>query len=157
MFRRYHKHTRRALALAYSEAIEWNHGYLGCEHLLIGLLRTTGSTVASALNELKVDVTQTRALVADFVCPGTETVYKKRLPQIRRARRVITSYAHEEARKRHHKTIDTDHLLLALLRDGENVAAKLFERLGLTPDQIRKALGHVLRTMKVRNDHERNN
>jgi ATP-dependent Clp protease ATP-binding subunit ClpC len=158
MFRHTHKQVRRALVMARCEAIEWNHSYLGCEHLLIGLLRTSDSTAAAALGELKIDVTQIRALLTGLVCPGTEVVTKMRLPQTPRAKRATRSYAYHEAHKIGRRVIGTEHLLLALLRDRDNLAVKLLEGLGLTPDQIRKAvMAHVQPPMKVRNDHERVN
>ncbi len=140
MFHHTHKQVQRALVLARCEAIEWNHSYLGCEHLLIGLLRTSDSTAAAALSELDVDVTKTRALLTELVCPGTEMVTKMRQPQTPRAKQATKSYAYDEARKLGRQVIGTEHLLLALLRDRENLAAKLLERLGLTPDRIRQAV-----------------
>ena len=140
MFHHRNEQCQRALAFAHGEAIEWNHGYLGCEHLLIGLLKTTGSIAASTLNELKIDETRTRAVLAEFVCPGKENAAKRRLPRTRRAKMAIKSYAPEEARKLDQRTIGTEHLLLALLRDGENIAARILACLGLTSDQVRKAV-----------------
>jgi len=144
MFHHRSEQCQRALALAQREAIAWNHGYLGCEHLLIGLLKTSGSVAASALNELEIDETKTRAVLAEFVCPGKETAAKRRLPRTRRAKMAIKSYAFEEARKLGQRTIGAEHILLALLCDGENMAAKILACLGLKSDQVRTAvLAHV--------------
>jgi ATP-dependent Clp protease ATP-binding subunit ClpC len=125
--------------------LAWHHAYLGCEHLLIGLLIASDCAAASILSKLKLDLAQTRAMMTDLVRPGREAVTRRRLPKTRRARQVLNAYALQEARILHHHYLGTEHVLLALLRDPENMAAKLLSSLGIQPDQVRKAvLAYVL-------------
>jgi ATP-dependent Clp protease ATP-binding subunit ClpC len=144
MFRRSTEPYRRALTFANREANDWNHAYLGCEHLFMGLLRTTDSVAASALNTLNINEAKARAVLAELLCAGSETGRGRRLPRTHRAKVAIKTYAVEEAKKLRHRCVGTEHLLLALVRDGENMAVKLLECLGSNPDQVRNAvLSHV--------------
>ncbi|MCA9212534.1 MAG: hypothetical protein KDB27_05695 [Planctomycetales bacterium] len=144
MIRRSTERYRRTLTLAQCEASDWNHTYLGCEHLLMGLLRTADSVAASALKTLNINESNARAVFAAFLCAGNQTGTRRRLPRTRRVKITLKTYAVEEARKLHHGYIGTEHLLLALLRDEENAAVKILESLGATSDQVQDAvLAHV--------------
>ena len=145
MFYRYTERYRQSLKFACDTAIEWRHSYVGCEHLLIGLLRTTDSVAACVLNSLTIDEAKARAALAEFVCMGREAVPRQRLARTRRAKRALKTFTGQEARRLHHRYIGTEHLLLALLRDRENMAARILEHLGIEPDRVQRAVrGHVL-------------
>ena len=148
MFHRFTRHYYQALDFARQEAVTWNHGYLGCEHLLIGLLKVTDSVAVSVLSLVDINETKARAICSELVCPGKEPVVKRRLPRTRRATRALKPYAIEEAQTLNHRIIGTEHLLLALLRDDENMAVRILVSLGLQPDQVRKTvLTHLSRGM----------
>ncbi|MCF7976121.1 MAG: hypothetical protein K9N55_20045 [Phycisphaerae bacterium] len=125
--------------------MRWHHEYLGCEHLLIGLLMASDCAAASILSDLKIDLAKTRAMLTEFLHPGHEAAKRRRLPKTRCVKRVLNSYARQEARMLHHHYLGTEHMLLALLRDPENMAAKMLSGLGIQPNQVRKAtLAYVL-------------
>ncbi|MFC1762096.1 Clp protease N-terminal domain-containing protein [Planctomycetota bacterium] len=138
-----YRHTdryRQALDFARQEALVWNHRYLGCEHLLMGLLKTSGSVAATVLNGLKIDETKARTALVTYVCAGKEGVAKRRLPRTPFAKKALRIYAKEESRSLNHRAIGTEHMLLGLLRNEKNVAVKVLVSLGLTPTQVRESV-----------------
>lgn len=131
--------SKQALAHARQEAKAWNHVYLGCEHILMGLLKTEG-VAASALHGLDIDETKARTVMAELLKPGESIPAEKKWPLTLKAKAALKKYAKREARMLHHHYIGTEHILLGLQQDEENIATRMLKRLGLQPDQVREAV-----------------
>ena len=142
MFCRSTDRYRQAIDFARREARLWKHSYLGCEHLLIGLIRTTNSVAATALN---VDLAHARKVMAEQVHRGNTAPTRLRLLPTPRAKGVLRSFTRMEARRMHHRYIGTEHLLLALMCDGENLAIKMLAGLGWEPIACETLYWHLLR------------
>ncbi len=145
MFERFTEPARQALTLAEDEARTLRHSHTGTEHILIGLLRAREGLAARVLESLDVSLEQARAHVLRIHEFGEEAA-SGQIPLTPRAERVL-KLASSEARAFGHERIGTEHVLLALWRENQGVAAAVLLNLGadddLIPDQVRRMLsGH---------------
>jgi ATP-dependent Clp protease ATP-binding subunit ClpC len=136
--------VRRVLYFAREEAARLHHDYLGTEHLLLGIVREGEGVAATVLRELAIDLDTVREMVESYVARGSYGASMKETQWTPRAKTVL-ELAREEARILHHQYIGTEHLLLALVREGEGVAAKVLRDLDVdlrtARDQVMKVLG----------------
>ncbi len=136
--------VRRVLYFAREEATRLHHDYLGTEHLLLGVVREGEGVAATVLRELAIDLDTIREMVESYVPRGTYTSTAKETQWTPRAKTVL-ELAREEARILHHQYIGTEHLLLALIREGEGVAAKVLRDIDVdlrgAREQVMKVLG----------------
>jgi len=136
--------VRRVLYFAREEAARLHHDYLGTEHLLLGIVREGEGVAATVLRELAIDLDTVREMVESYVARGSYGASVKETQWTPRAKTVL-ELAREEARILHHQYIGTEHLLLALVREGEGVAAKVLRDLDVdlrtARDQVMKVLG----------------
>jgi len=123
VFERFTERAREVVVLAQDEARGFRHGYVGTEHLLLGLLREEEGFAARALESLDVTVEEVRAQVNRVVGRGDE-VEPGELAFTPRAKKVF-DLAFREARGRGRDEIETEDLLLALVREAEGVAARI--------------------------------
>ncbi|MFI7402229.1 Clp protease N-terminal domain-containing protein [Streptomyces sp. NPDC049541] len=137
-FERFTVKARRVVVAAQEQARQLNHGHIGTEHLLLGLLDVPDGTAAQVLHQLGYDKETAQADIAAAVEPGTKEL-SGHIPFAGRAKKVL-ELALREAQQLHHSDIGTEHILLALVREGEGVGAKvLAER--ITPvSKIRAAV-----------------
>jgi hypothetical protein len=139
-FDRFSEQARRVLVLAQEEAALLGHNYVGTEHLLLGLLREETGVAAIVLKEFGVELGQVRAMVERVVGRGSaEPDVERRFTP--RAQVVITLAVSEAWRA---SAIDTEHILLGLVREGEGLAAGALETLGVPLDQVRLRVYQVL-------------
>ena len=123
------------IVLAQDEARTLNHNYIGVEHLLLGLVRAEG-LAAQVLETLDVSVQRVREQVVQFVGVG-EGVVAGDLPFAPRANKVF-ELALREAAHLGREYVDTEHILLAVLREKEGVAARILLGFELHYEQIRQ-------------------
>ena len=130
MFERFNEGARRLVVLAQEEARELRHGYIGTEHLLLGLLREEQSAGAFVLRSLGIKIEEVRAEVSRIVGHGDE-VPSGRMPFTPRTK-VILELALRESLALRHPYIGTEHILLGLAREGEGVANRILLEQGVT-------------------------
>ncbi len=135
-FDRFTKKARRVLSLANEEAQALNHGYIGTEHLLLGLVGVGVGVAARVLKDLGVDLPKVRTAVEDIVGRGKRATLG-RIGLTPRTKRVI-ELAVDEARRLGHHYIGTEHLLLGLAREGNGIAADVLASLGVSLDAVRR-------------------
>lgn len=128
--------AEKVMPVAEQEARRLNHGYVGTEHILLALVRQEDAVSAKVLANLGADLDTLRTEVNKFVQPGARATRASPLPRMPRAERAM-QYAKEEARALGHDYIGTEHILLALLRDKDSVAAQVLAGLGITQAQLR--------------------
>lgn len=147
------KFTERAkmvLVCVQDEAIRLHHSHVGTEHVLLGLVREGEGVAAQVLNNLGVELTLARHAVEFVVGRGERTVGGD-IPLTPRAKRVI-EFAIQEAARLGHGNIDTEHLLLGLVREGEGMAAGLLESLGVSLDDVPAQIEQVMHQSPVPRD-----
>ena len=141
-FGRFTERAQRALIYAQEEARNLGHNYVGTEHLLLGLLREGEGAAARVLKELGVDVDTVRNQVESLVGKGNYN-FTEGFGYTPRTKRVM-ELSFYEARNLGHNYVGTEHLLLALIREGEGVAARILMEcgvdLGYAREQIIKML-----------------
>ncbi|MBA3534147.1 MAG: ATP-dependent Clp protease ATP-binding subunit, partial [Ardenticatenales bacterium] len=142
-FDRFTKKARRVLSLANEEAQTLNHGYIGTEHLLLGLVREGDGVAARVLKDLGVDLPKVRAAVEDIVGRGKRATLG-RIGLTPRTKRVI-ELAVDEARRLGHHYIGTEHLLLGLAREGNGIAADVLASLGVSLESVRRRTQDVMK------------
>ncbi len=116
--------ARKAIEFAREEATRLRHDYIGTEHLLLGLIRLGEGTATDIITNLGLDLADLKASIEDVVQPAGGTMTMGQLPLTARAKKTL-EVSGQEARALKSKDIDTEHILLALLKDEEGVAAQV--------------------------------
>ncbi|GHE08843.1 hypothetical protein GCM10010339_59050 [Streptomyces alanosinicus] len=115
--------ARKVVVTAQEQARLLKHDHIGTEHILLGLLDVPDSTAANVLHQLGYDKETAQADIATAVKPGTKEL-SGHIPFAPSARKTL-ELALREAQQLHHNDIGTEHILLALIREGEGVGAKV--------------------------------
>jgi ATP-dependent Clp protease ATP-binding subunit ClpC len=135
MFERFTDRARRVVVLAQEEARELNHGYIGTEHLLLGLIHEGGGASGPALGALAVTLDDARAQVVAIVPRGQEPP-SGHIPFTPRAKKIL-ELSLREALELGHDYIGPEHILLGIVREGQGVASEVLARLGANGHRIR--------------------
>ncbi|WP_371673884.1 Clp protease [Streptomyces sp. NBC_00289] len=146
-FERFTVEARKVVVTAQEEARLLRHSHIGTEHILLGLLDVPDGMAAKVLRQLGYDKETAQVDIAGVVKPGTEEL-SGHIPFAPRAKKTL-ELALREAQQLHHNHIGTEHILLALVKEGEGVAAKvLAERI----DPISKIRAAVLASVEGSQD-----
>ena len=121
--------------LAQEEARRLGHNFVGTEQVLLGLIGEGTGVAAKTLKSMGVTLKDARAEVEKIIGRGSGFVAVE-IPFTPRAKRVL-ELSWDEARQLGHNYIGTEHLLLGLIREGEGVAARVLENLGVDLNKIR--------------------
>ena len=121
--------ARQTMNLSLNETVRYGHDYLGTEHLLLALTHVTEGAAARALSALGVEERQVREAIESVIGRGTGKG-EGEVSLVPRAKRSL-ELAIDEARQLKHDFIGTEHLLLGILREGDNVAAGILSHLGV--------------------------
>ncbi len=141
--------SRRALELAQQEAEHMHHAQVGTEHLLLGLLREEGGVASHVLRELGLQSGDVQHWVERLsTMRRRPPLFSVELDLTPRTKRVL-ELAGEEARRRGDPRIDTQHILLGLVRQGDGTALDVLSHLGVTGEQIRRSTNRMLRRQPV--------
>ncbi len=141
-FDKFTERARKVLSLAQEEAHNFNHNYIGTEHLLLGLVRVDGGVATKVLGNLGVDLNRVRAEVEHIIGRGDRIVLGD-IGLTPRSKKVV-ELAVDEARRLNHRYIGTEHLLLGLVREGEGIGAGVLESLGVNLEKVRTETLQVL-------------
>lgn len=128
-FERFDGDAKKALTLAQEEAARAHHNYIGTEHLLLGLVRAEGSA-SSILARLGVREDAVREAI-ERALGGMQEIAIRQIVPTSRVKKVI-ELSFETARREASPRVTTDHLLVALLEEGEGLAAHVLRDLGAT-------------------------
>ena len=135
MFGRFTERAQKVLALSQEEAIRIGHSNIGTEHILLGLVREGEGIAAKALLALGLSPEKVQQEVETLIGRGqgvAQTVH-----YTPRAKKVI-ELSMDEARKLGHSYVGTEHILLGLIREGEGVAARVLNNLGVSLNKARQ-------------------
>ena len=151
MRNKFTKQAQTALTLAKAAAIDFELGYIGTEHLLLGLLSETEGTAGRVLEEFQVDGKKLVELIDKLVTPaevGNITEIEMKPPYSPRTEKVLKS-AVAEAQNSGCEKAGTEHLLLAMLRETDCVGTRLLYTMGVN---IQKLYAAVLGAMGYDNE-----
>ena len=126
--------ANEALNTAIKSAEDFGHNYIGSEHILLGLLKTEGSAAGSVLEAKGITVEDIEKFIKEYIGEGVAT---KLSPDdlTPRSKRILDT-AFRFARGMRHSFVDTEHLLMALLREGDSYAVKFINSLGIDENQL---------------------
>ena len=124
------------MGFARREAQRFHHEYIGTEHILLGLIQEGHGVAANVLRSMGMDLDKIRREIEKIVKPGPAIDPSVQIPFTPRAKKVV-ELAMEEANNLGHTYIGTEHLLLALLREQEGLAAHVLRNLGVRLDEVR--------------------
>ena len=127
--------AQNALAQAGRCARSLKQGYIGTEHILVGLLKEDTGVAAKVLTDNGVEVEQVMEMIRDLIAFENGVAVKDREGYSPRAARILEE-AHRQAARFGQKQTGTEHLLLALIKEGENVAVRLLNTLGANVQKI---------------------
>ncbi|PTL38492.1 ATP-dependent protease ATP-binding subunit ClpC [Alkalicoccus saliphilus] len=141
MFGRFTERAQKVLALAQEEAARLGHSNIGTEHVLLGLVREGEGIAAKALTGLGLGAEKIQTEVENLIGRGDEVT--KQIHYTPRAKKVI-ELSMDEARKLGHSYVGTEHILLGLIREGEGVAARVLNNLGVSLNKARQQVLQLL-------------
>lgn len=141
MFGRFTERAQKVLALAQEEAIRLGHNNIGTEHVLLGLVREGEGIAAKALYGLGLGSDKIQKEVENLIGKGQDTA--QTIHYTPRAKKVI-ELSMDEARKLGHSYVGTEHILLGLIREGEGVAARVLNNLGVSLNKARQQVLQLL-------------
>src|SRR4028118_2328892 len=136
MWQRFTERARRVILLGQEEAGKMGSGHVGTEHLLLGLVSESEGVASQVLQKMGVGLQKVRSEIALEVEASGETSSGTEPKLTPKAKRVL-ELAADEARRMRHNYIGTEHLLLALLREKDGLAATVLRRLGLNLEKAR--------------------
>ena len=127
--------------MAHEEAERFHHAYIGSEHLLLGVLREDEGLAAKVLNSLGAELATVRSAIESVLGRNQRVIIQQIVPTSRVKKVIEISF--EEARRMGDNHVDTEHLLLGLLIDGEGIAAHVLEDLGANLEAVREQLSRM--------------
>ncbi|MFC4025695.1 ATP-dependent protease ATP-binding subunit ClpC [Oceanobacillus longus] len=141
MFGRFTERAQKVLALSQEEAVRLGHNNIGTEHILLGLVREGEGIAAKALQSLGLEVTKIQEEVEKLIGVGKQPMQS--IHYTPRAKKVV-ELSQDEARKLGHSYVGTEHILLGLIREGEGVAARVLNNLGVSLNKARQQVLQLL-------------
>jgi ATP-dependent Clp protease ATP-binding subunit ClpC len=138
MFEYFTEKSIAVIMAAQEEARRLRHAFVGTEQILLGLIRVKGSIAASVLADLGITLEAAQVEVEKIIGRGSGSVPSE-LPFTPKTKRILEQ-SFEQARRLDQPYIAPEHILLSLIQDRDNVALKVLERLGVSPDQIRQRI-----------------
>jgi ATP-dependent Clp protease ATP-binding subunit ClpA len=139
MFEHFSEPARNTIVLAQEEARKLGHGHIGTEHLLLGLIADGTGAAGRAFAKLGVTLAAARDAVGALMPPDTETPPHEQIPFSPRAKATLEA-ALRQAMGLRDTSIETEHMLLALLIERDGRTASLFASLACPPDLLRAAV-----------------
>jgi predicted dehydrogenase len=131
--------AQQVLALARREAGRFHRSYVGTEDLLLGLIALGQGVGVTVLRKLGLNLENVRIEVEKLVCTGSEQETVGNAPYTPRVKKVLVLAA-KQARTLKHTYVGTEHILLGLLEEGDGVAARVLQNLGVKLEETQKEI-----------------
>ncbi len=131
------------IRLSREEALRLGHDYIGTEHLLLGIIREGEGIAVKILRNLGVDLYKLKKAIEDTVRTSGGTLTIGNIPLTKQAEKVL-KITYLEAKLYKSDVIGTEHLLLSLLRDDDNIAAQIMHQFNVHYDAVRNELDNII-------------
>lgn len=154
LFQHFTERAQKAMMLAQEESRALGHNLVGTEHLLLGLIREGEGVAARALARMNVNLEDVRKQIVDLVGEGQAksiNVSSQVVPITPRVKRVL-ELAMAAAAQLGHRYVGTEHLLLGLIREGEGVAARVLQNMGV---DLEKATQEIINLLQSQGNNAR--
>ncbi|MGY3716703.1 ATP-dependent protease ATP-binding subunit ClpC [Sutcliffiella cohnii] len=152
MFGRFTERAQKVLALAQEEALRLKHNNIGTEHILLGLVREGEGIAAKALIALGLGPEKIQKEVENLIGHGQES--GQSIPHYTPRAKKVIELSMDEARKLGHSYVGTEHILLGLIREGEGVAARVLNNLGVSLNKARQQVLQLLGSSETSSGHQ---
>ena len=153
MFDKLTERAKKVISYSGDDALKLGHGFIGTEHLLLGLLREDGP-VQKILNSFNIFYEDMVNEIRTVLSPGEIEIKNTEIPLTPRTKKVIESSV-EEAKKLGHNHVSPEHILLALINESDGVAYKLLDKKGVSIVKIWNQTINALNvTADIQNPHE---
>lgn len=129
MFNKFTERAQKVLVYAQEEAQQLKHGYVGTEHILLGILKEQDGVCKKSLNDMKISSGEVKKLVVEYEGEGDVEMRRNEIPLTPRTKRLL-ELSLLEAKNLNHNYISPEHILLALIRESEGVAYTILANLG---------------------------
>lgn len=127
--------AKNVLALAEKAAAASGQGYIGTEHILLGLIREKSGVASTILLQDGVEEDKLVTLIKDYIAPENGIAIQEREGYSPKAREVLEE-ASAQAQRFHAELVGTEHLLLAILKENDNVAVRLLTTMGISQQKL---------------------
>ncbi len=131
------------IRLSREEALRLGHDYIGTEHLLLGIIREGEGIAVKILRNLSCDLYKLKKAIEDTVRTSGGTLTIGNIPLTKQAEKVL-KITYLEAKLYKSDVIGTEHLLLSLLRDDDNIAAQILHQFNIHYDIVRNELDNII-------------
>ncbi|NLT49926.1 MAG: ATP-dependent Clp protease ATP-binding subunit [Ignavibacteria bacterium] len=135
--------VQEVIRLSREEALRLGHDYIGTEHLLLGIIREGHGVAVRILRNLEVDLSKLKKTVEDTVRSSGGTLTIGNIPLTKQAEKVL-KITQIESKIYKSDVIGTEHILLSLLRDEDNIATQILHQFNITYDVARAELNNIL-------------
>jgi len=135
--------VNEVIRLSREEALRLGHDYIGTEHILLGIIREGEGLAVRALRNLGVDLYKLKKSVEDTVTTSANPLTMGNIPLTKQAEKVL-KITYLEAKLYKSALIGTEHLLLSLLRDEENIAAQILSQFSIRYENVRRELDNII-------------
>ncbi len=135
--------VRDVIQFSREEALRLGHDYIGTEHLILGIVRLGDGVAVRILKNLDCDLFKLKKTIEDTVRGTGGSVTVGNIPLTKQAEKVLR-ITYLEAKLYKSDTIGTEHLLLSLLRDDENIAAQILQQFSVSYDAVREELDLII-------------
>lgn len=144
--------VKEVIQYSREEAIRLGHDYIGCEHLLLGLVREGEGKGLATLKMLDVDPLRLKKAIEDNIrATATRTGNLGNIPLTKQAEKAL-KITYLEAKIFKTELIGTEHLLLSVLRDEDNIASQILAQFGVNYDLFKSALEDGIDTSAIRDE-----
>ncbi|MEK6553079.1 MAG: ATP-dependent Clp protease ATP-binding subunit, partial [Bacteroidota bacterium] len=134
---------QEVIRLSREEALRLGHDYIGTEHLLLGIIREGHGVAVKILRNLDVDLVKLKKAIEDTVRTSGGTLTIGNIPLTKQAEKVL-KITQIESKIYKSDVIGTEHILLSLLRDEDNIATQILHQFNVTYDNSRAELNNIL-------------
>ena len=131
----YTEKAKSVLQRAAKAARKSGQGYIGTEHILLGLYREESSVASRVLAENGLDESRLLQLIQDYIVPEVSVIIKERESYSPKAK-ILLEEAGRQAERFHSDFVGTEHLLLAMIKESDNVAVRLLTTMGMSAQKI---------------------
>ena len=135
--------VQEVIRLSREEAIRLGHDYIGTEHLLLGIIREGEGLAISIFKNLNVDIPTLKQNIEDTVKHTGSTLTIGNIPLTKQAEKVL-KITYLEAKLFKSDIIGTEHLLLSMLREDDNLAAQILHQFNVNYDIVKTELVNIL-------------
>lgn len=135
--------VQEVIRLSREEALRLGHDYIGTEHLLLGIIREGQGVAVKILRNLEVDLVKLKKAVEDTVRTSGGTLTIGNIPLTKQAEKVL-KITQIESKIYKSDVIGTEHIILSLLRDEDNIATQILHQFSVTYDNARAELNNIL-------------